>query len=137
VLSTASFKSDLVGQSVTDVQCCSVCSELKPLVAFPKHKNNKTGIDTRCRMCIRGQSQLRARLKKQHPTPPPGPCPICKEHTDRWVLDHCHQTEDFRGYICDPCNLGLGKFNDDHIRVKAALDYLLTSTQPYEPVTAN
>lgn len=81
-------------------------------------------------MCIRGQSQLRAKLKKIHPKPAPGPCPICKQHTERWVLDHCHQTEQFRGYICDACNLGLGKFNDDPEIVKAALHYLNETTHP-------
>ena len=33
----------------------------------------------------------------------------------------------FRGYICDACNLGLGKFKDDPAIVKKALDYLSTT----------
>jgi len=29
------------------------------------------------------------------------------------VLDHCHDTDTFRGYICKHCNDGLGGFKDD------------------------
>jgi hypothetical protein len=41
-------------------------------------------------------------------------------------------TEHFRGYICNSCNLGFGKFNDDPETLKRAVAYLLTSTKPNE-----
>lgn len=73
-------------------------------------------------------SRLRSKLRKQNPPPPPGPCPVCERHTESWVLDHNHLTESFRGYICNSCNLGFGKFNDDPEILKRALIYLLDYT---------
>lgn len=39
-------------------------------------------------------------------------------------LDHCHATGAFRGWICDDCNLGIGRLGDDIEGVQRALDYL-------------
>jgi len=78
---------------------------------------------------MRGHSALRRKLKKQNPPPPPGLCPICEKHTEAWVLDHCHDTDQFRGYICSQCNLGLGCFDDQPSIVAKALSYLIDEVQ--------
>lgn len=39
-------------------------------------------------------------------------------------LDHCHDTGKFRGWICDNCNLGIGRLNDNLDGVKKAVAYL-------------
>jgi hypothetical protein len=70
-------------------------------------------------------ANVRAWLRGAHPSPPPGECPICKTFTDTWVLDHCHFSSTFRGYICNGCNLGLGRLNDDPGTLIAALRYLI------------
>ena len=41
-----------------------------------------------------------------------------------WVLDHCHDTNTFRGYICQNCNTGLGGFRDDLTIIERAVIYL-------------
>ena len=62
-------------------------------------------------------------------------CPICDRHLDEisehgqrkmqtWVLDHCHDTETFRGWLCFHCNSGLGQFKDSLDRIKSAVKYL-------------
>ena len=33
--------------------------------------------------------------------------------TNKIIIDHDPITKDFRGYLCDDCNLGLGKLGDD------------------------
>lgn len=33
------------------------------------------------------------------------------------VWDHCHKEQVFRGWLCDPCNRGLGHFEDDPVRL--------------------
>jgi len=73
-------------------------------------------------------SRLRAKLKSENPPPAAGNCPICDNHTETWILDHCHFTNQFRGYICNNCNLALGRFNDDEKMLRKAIDYLNRGT---------
>jgi hypothetical protein len=42
----------------------------------------------------------------------------------RLSLDHCHDSGVLRGFLCGPCNSGLGAFGDDPERVEAAARYL-------------
>jgi hypothetical protein len=53
----------------------------------------------------------------------PGRCAICGR-TDRLHVDHCHETGQVRGLLCDSCNAGLGRFRDDEARLIAAANYL-------------
>lgn len=43
----------------------------------------------------------------------------------RLSLDHCHMTGGLRGFLCGPCNSGLGQLGDTAERVRVALGYLL------------
>jgi hypothetical protein len=40
------------------------------------------------------------------------------------MLDHCHVTGRFRGWLCHACNTGLGELGDDVASVRRALAYL-------------
>jgi hypothetical protein len=40
------------------------------------------------------------------------------------VLDHNHTNNSFRGWLCDRCNTGLGKFDDNIDGIINALEYL-------------
>lgn len=42
-----------------------------------------------------------------------GHCPICKKYYELLHIDHCHKDGHVRGLLCNSCNTGLGKFNDD------------------------
>ena len=128
VLSTLSSKSELIGEIAT--KPCRKCGDIKPLDSFPYFSTSTAGRKNTCKSCSRELSKVRSRLRSANPPPPPGKCPACRRHTDHWVLDHCHHTDSFRGYICDSCNLGFGKFNDDPNMMASALLYLITSTQP-------
>jgi hypothetical protein len=59
----------------------------------------------------------------------PFTCPICNKTTivgiSKIVLDHNHTTGKVRGYLCESCNTGIGRFDDDTILVRRALDWLL------------
>jgi hypothetical protein len=54
-----------------------------------------------------------------------GKCAICNTIlNNKFVIDHCHTTGVVRGLLCNDCNLGLGKFNDDIARLSKAVEYL-------------
>ena len=55
-----------------------------------------------------------------------GVCAICSgEATGRgWHVDHCHDSGTVRGILCHQCNVGLGHFKDDPVRLAAAIAYL-------------
>ena len=73
-------------------------------------------------------------MKKQNL--PTKTCPICKKNIEElgkygqirlqtWVLDHCHDTNTFRGWVCHKCNTGLGGFGDDLTITQNAVTYLV------------
>lgn len=47
-------------------------------------------------------------------------------------LDHCHKTGKLRGFLCGPCNKGLGSFRDSIENIKNAANYL-ESAELYIP----
>jgi hypothetical protein len=57
-----------------------------------------------------------------------GFCDLCGEKTKKTVIDHCHETNKFRGLICHRCNTLLGRLGDSKNSVKIwykkILDYL-------------
>lgn len=60
-----------------------------------------------------------------------GVCKICgktsKENGKRLCVDHCHITSKIRGLLCDACNVGLGRFNDNLELLEKAVEYLKES----------
>jgi hypothetical protein len=56
-------------------------------------------------------------------------CPICDKTTiagiSKVVLDHCHKTGNVRGWVCESCNTGIGRFDDDPNIVYKAIEWLL------------
>lgn len=62
------------------------------------------------------------RLSKRHERV----CPIClRESAKPLVYDHCHDSEQFRAYICQGCNSGLGMFRDDENAMMRAVAYVM------------
>jgi hypothetical protein len=56
-----------------------------------------------------------------------GRCAICGDPLGMELIpDHDHSTGRARGLLCQPCNVGLGMFGDDHERLRAARVYLIT-----------
>jgi hypothetical protein len=104
---------------------CRNCNTCKPIEEFPHFSTNLAGRKNTCKECTKNLFSLRQKLKAENPPPPSGNCPICNMHTESWILDHCHFKNKFRGYICNSCNLGIGRFNDDVELLKKAIEYLL------------
>lgn len=53
-------------------------------------------------------------------------CAICSQPNAKRALciDHDHKTGEIRGLLCDPCNKGIGFFNDRPELLIAASEYL-------------
>lgn len=58
--------------------------------------------------------------------PEPPVCELCKCPPKRGflVVDHCHKTGKFRGWLCSGCNSGLGLLDDDLAGILKAAEYL-------------
>ena len=63
-----------------------------------------------------------------------GKCAICRQPETReyktagvceLCIDHDHDTGKVRALLCDACNTGIGRLNDDISRVWTALEYLV------------
>jgi len=106
------------------MKVCRRCGEKKEIEEFPLFSGPTNGRKNTCSTCCKSLSVLRRKLKEENPPPVAGNCPICNTHTTEWILDHCHFSEKFRGYICNNCNLALGRFNDDEKLLRKAIDYL-------------
>jgi hypothetical protein len=112
---------------------------------LPTHKFAKEGskgyLRYECRDCAKKQGKLVAKIKKSAPQVTTNhKCPVClrssnelatygKNKKSVWVADHDHKTEQFRGWLCHKCNLGLGNLNDDPERCKRAMEYLNENRQ--------
>ena len=73
-----------------------------------------------------------------------GVCAICAQppRPGKWgrlYVDHDHESGVVRGLLCHYCNSGIGMFEDDGRRLRAALDYLEraegVAAPPVRPVT--
>ena len=118
-----------------DGKFCSKCKQFLPLSAFSPHSGGNC-LRPECRSCNQELTKVRIRLRKEHGMPPKDyRCPICGGNEEEvkgkgntrngpWVLDHCHETDSFRGWLCHKCNRSLGGFNDDVSLLQNAIKYL-------------
>lgn len=65
-----------------------------------------------------------------------GRCCICgineSECGRRLAMDHCHQTGEFRGWLCEKCNVAIGALGDCPAVAAKAVEYLKQSRQQSE-----
>lgn len=118
-----------------DGKFCNKCNQLLPLTAFSAH-SGANYLRPECRSCNQELTRVRTELRQKHGMPSEGYCcPICKGDEEgvkgkgntrngSWVLDHCHDTDSFRGWLCHKCNRALGGFNDDTSLLQNAIEYL-------------
>jgi hypothetical protein len=104
---------------------CVYCGKRKNKKSFPRHKHFKDNLDSRCRHCIKRHTKIRNKLKKKAPEKPQL-CECCKTSPKKWCLDHDHEDNSFRGWLCDQCNTGIGKLGDNVDSIINALEYLLS-----------
>jgi hypothetical protein len=117
-----------------DAITCNKCGVTQPASQFQVMASGE--IKRMCNTCRRNHSALVNELKIQNDYPDKNySCPICDRHMDeislhgqtklqKWVLDHCHDTKTFRGWLCHHCNSGLGSFKDNTQHLERAVAYL-------------
>ena len=126
---------------------CSKCSQNKLLSNYATNTSGrdpftKDGYRNRrpeCKDCgdKAGLSTKIAKKKsksdgKPIKAPPGTLCEIC-ENDKNIVYDHDHETCEFRGWLCDPCNRGLGQCGDNIDGLLKRINYLLKTNKELIP----
>jgi hypothetical protein len=87
----------------------------KPRILGEKEKSQKREKENRHR-------EQRRRLVIDRPRPEN--CEACREETVELVVDHCHKTGIFRGWLCPSCNTALGFCRDNPKILRRLADYV-------------
>ena len=119
---------EILGQQPT--KQCVKCGEHLPHSAFYRNSAKRDKLNPYCIECTKADTKLRDRLRAENPMP--DACQCCGSTDRRLVLDHDHETNTFRGYICHHCNTGIGCFNDDPTQIQQAIHYLTNAVQQEE-----
>lgn len=111
----------------SDTKTCPKCLKNKPLKDFRVRQkaedNSSTRLYTNCKKCEREINKLLVDLKKNN-IKTSDICDCCGKKT-KLYLDHCHDTKNFRGWLCNNCNVGLSRLGDDVDGIVKAINYLL------------
>ena len=135
----------LWGEESIPSKTCIKCHKTKPLFDFMTRENLKSGESsyrTECKQCSNDKANIRKILERENPRPiqQDYQCPICNKNekelkaNDRWndrsvwCLDHNHLTLEFRGWICNNCNIAIGRLHDDPTIAYNAYKYLKAAT---------
>lgn len=117
---------------------CNICHKILPTIEFSLNQNAKNNRPVRrpsCKSCRRILEGIKMNLTskvvwtKKKPVNVPFECPICRKRTIagvtvKVVLDHDRVTGEPRGWICDSCNTGIGRFKDDITILQRAIKFL-------------
>ena len=107
-----------------DTKICYNCGEEKNISFYNVTNTDSYGrlyTKRECDICISNKDKVLFKLRKKYSLTKTNQCMICDKETDL-QLDHCHETNVFRGWLCVNCNVGLGRFDTAELLIKA-LEY--------------
>ena len=92
-------------EEVPTCRWCAYCDQPYPatLDYFQWHSRGRYHLQTICRYCQNHNQRVLGRLRKAH-GPAPEFCQSCGASSPL-QLDHCHETDAFRAWVCHPCNM--------------------------------
>ena len=104
---------------------CVTCKEMLPASMF-RIREDRSGY--RSKSCNPCHSKNVRHVQKLAEVAPPKPdrCDCCGNifGDAKVYLDHCHDTGEFRGWLCNSCNSGIGILGDTIEHLEQALVYL-------------
>lgn len=105
---------------------CRICGENRKVEEMVINHTTPKKIHYKdiCKPCSNEKSRLVNALRKDNPIPDNHTCPICLEQSKKWYLDHNWTTGEFRGYLCNACNIALGLLKDNKDYLMRAIAYL-------------
>lgn len=114
------------------MRTCTNCLSSKPLSEYhlrgrSSKRTNQPYFQSTCKICSNSLKVIRKKLHKAHPEPSSS-CQICGCTDRKLVLDHCHSTNSFRGWLCNGCNIGLGFLGDNVKSLERAISYLSSNS---------
>lgn len=139
-------------KSRTDKAIVRGCGRFLDEHCFAKNMRFKDNLNPVCKECwadyvskkqkitrkikpdhIREKDRLRRNARKKHVEgflpPRPDNCELCEEKHDKLVIDHDHKSGFFRGWLCGPCNMLLGRIESRPDFMEAIKNYLYPSPQ--------
>jgi hypothetical protein len=120
---------------------CTKCKIDQDLCQFRKHKSTKDGFTAWCKSCHKnyyknwkGRTRYLERSREYYLkyhynltiTEVPSYCDSCGS-TEKICVDHDHTTLEIRGFLCDNCNLILGKSRDNPVILENLAKYIRRS----------
>lgn len=113
-------------------KCCRSCGCTKLLNQFYVMKTSLDGKDSYCKSC-RCRYASRWHKKRRYGVSPEQESEMLESQDDVCAIcgcdpplciDHCHDTNKFRGLLCRKCNAGLGFLGDNLEGLLKAITYL-------------
>ena len=114
---------------------CRTCKKVKHIDEFLSKKKPKGGleenrtlgeIDNECKACKHVHTKLSRKYRKTKKHLFNGHCEYCNTELefDKAHVDHSHETHEFRGWLCNNCNVGLGRLGDNEEGLLKGVEYL-------------
>jgi hypothetical protein len=123
---------------------CPGCERMQPFSNWHKTKSQASGFVIKCKDCKKQESRadhlrrsfgLSVADHEQLLAQQGGVCAICGDESPAHT-DHDHGSGQVRGLLCARCNLGIGQFLDDPVRMEAAIAYLDETSASADPDSA-
>jgi len=127
---------------------CNTCETYKPKSGFSKFYAGYDGLNRSCKRCQAdrietakyGMNKYDVAVMQATPEFPDGL--FCRIHNKSFppedlFIDHCHDTDEVRGLLCNLCNVGLGAFQDDPVLLHGAVTYLLATASAKDASSDN